>query len=258
MNIIDEKLVFGSMTMNNVPKTLIVHHLGAEGVNWTVQAIHNMHRTQNLWAGIGYHYYIRLNGHIYKGRPDRAIGAHTQGANANALGIAFEGDYSKRKNMPAEQYNAWVYLKKYLTNIYGAMPTYGHREKSPSECPGEYFPLDRVKTIVETKLGWIQNSTGWRYCTDPIDQTYITNCWKEIDGEWYSFDSQGYARCNKWIQYKGKWYWLNNDCKMVKSKWEWIDGECYCFDDSGALYVDCITPDGYKVDKTGAWVYIKK
>lgn len=44
------------------------------------------------------------------------------------------------------------------------------------------------------------------------------------------------------------------------SKWQWIDGnndgiaESYYFNHEGYLYVDTITPDGYQVDKIGAWI----
>ena len=85
MNIIDENLSFGTMNMNNYPAMVIVHHLEAEGVNWTVEMIHNMYKTEKSWAGIGYHYYIRLDGTVYKGRPDNAIGAHCQGCNTNTF-----------------------------------------------------------------------------------------------------------------------------------------------------------------------------
>jgi len=41
MNIIDKNLSFGSMNVSNEPNMLIVHHLEAEGPNWTVEQIHN-------------------------------------------------------------------------------------------------------------------------------------------------------------------------------------------------------------------------
>ena len=54
MNIIDKNLSFGSMIMTNKPNMLIVHHLEAEGPNWTVEQIHHMHQTepQFMFAGI--------------------------------------------------------------------------------------------------------------------------------------------------------------------------------------------------------------
>ena len=257
MNIINTGLNFGDMNWNNHPAMLIVHHLEAEGSNWTIETIHNMHIQEHGWAGIGYHYYIRLDGSIYKGRPDAAIGAHCQGCNTNTLGISFEGNYDIRSEMPTAQYEAWCELKQYLCSQYGNMPVFGHKEKGSSECPGALFPLDRVKLANQTlsrKQGWNENSTGWWYCTDVDNGYYYKSVWRLIDGEWYSFDDDGYARTNYWIQDGGKWYWLRDNCMMAKACWMWIHGECYCFAADGSLYVGCTTPDGYKVDNTGAWI----
>jgi len=103
-------------------------------------------------------------------------------------------------------------------------------------------------------VGWNKDATGYWYSPNPIAKTYYKDSWQQIDEEWYSFDDKGYARKSVWLQDGGKWYWLKDSCKMAKSEWLWIDGECYCFDVHGALYVDCTTPNGYKVDETGAWV----
>ncbi|WP_238917273.1 N-acetylmuramoyl-L-alanine amidase [Clostridium sp. YIM B02555] len=257
MNIIDVGLSFGEMNMNNHPSMLIVHHLEAEGINWTVEQIHNMHKNENGWAGIGYHYYIRLDGSVYKGRPDEAIGAHCQGCNTNTLGVSFEGDYGNRIQMPDAQFAAWCELKEYLCNMYGNMPVFGHREKGSSECPGAHFPLEMVREAnfaPSLKLGWNQNKTGWWYCTDTANGYYYKNAWKQINGEWYYFDNDGYAMCNAWIKWQDKWYRLRDNCMMAKKQWLWVEGECYCFDDTGAMYENCTTPDGYRVDETGAWI----
>ena len=110
------------------------------------------------------------------------------------------------------------------------------------------------QTIESTKykIGWNENSTGWFYAYDGNNCYY--NDWKKINGEWYSFDSQGYARKSCWLQDKGVWYYLKDNCVMAHNEWLWIDGECYCFSSQGVLYVDCITPDGYPVDESGAWI----
>lgn len=257
MNIIDKNLSFGTMNMNNNPSMLIAHHLEAEGPNWTVEMIHAMHKNENGWAGIGYHYYIRLDGSIYKGRPDNAIGSHCKGANTNTLGVSFEGNYDNRTEMPIEQYKAWCELKTYLCSQYGNMPVFGHREKGSSECPGANFPLDNVKNANITNLhkqGWNQNSKGWWYCTSLENGYYYKSVWKFIDGEWYSFNDEGYAKESEWELYKGKWYYLKENCMMAKNQWLWVDGECYCFNKDGAMYENCITADGYRVDETGAWI----
>ena len=121
-----------------------------------------------------------------------------------------------------------------------------------SNIPKDYSSSS--STTSTWKLGWNQNSTGWWYCTDTANKYYYKDVWQKIEGEWYSFDAEGYARQSVWLQDQRKWYYLKESCKMAKSEWLWIDGECYCFSDQGALYVGTVTPDGYKVDETGAWV----
>ena len=58
----------------------------------------------------------------------------------------------------------------------------------------------------------------------------------------------------------GKWWYNNQDGTYAKNGWSWIDGdddgvaECYYFDSNGWLVTGRQTPDGYTVNKNGAWV----
>jgi N-acetylmuramoyl-L-alanine amidase len=47
----------------------------------------------------------------------------------------------------------------------------------------------------EWKNGWNKNEVGWWYCLSVENKSYYTSKdgWQEIDGEWYIFDSRGYA-----------------------------------------------------------------
>lgn len=221
MNIIDVGLKYGNMTYGNVPKMLIVHHIEAEGSNWTVQKLHDMHVKENGWSAIGYHYYIRLDGTVYKGRPDSAIGAHCQGCNTNTLGIAFEGNYDKRKEMPNVQYNAWYELKQYLIDKYGNMPIYGHREKGSSECPGKYFPLDKVKNgIVDNKKGYVitnylPNGYQGNNSFVGVDADYILQYFKDVrcyfrgdeKGVWIETQELPYSKCEELKKILGSWFY---------------------------------------------------
>lgn len=74
---------------------------------------------------------------------------------------------------------------------------------------------------------WKQDSTGW-WNTEGSSWSVG---WKEIDGEWYYFDSNGYMKTG-WIQYDGKWYYLYSSGAMAKNT----------------------TIDGYTVDSNGAWI----
>ena len=40
---------------------------------------------------------------------------------------------------------------------------------------------------------------------------------------------------------------------MAANQWLQVDGEFYYFGDKGGMYANCFTPDGYWVDKSGAW-----
>ncbi|MDM8130090.1 peptidoglycan recognition protein family protein [Clostridium butyricum] len=200
MNIIDVGLTYGNMTYGNVPQSLIVHHIEAEGVNWTVQMIHNMHRNENGWAAIGYHYYVRLDGSIYRGRPDNAIGAHCQGSNTNTLGIAFEGNYDKRTEMPDAQYNAWCELKAYLINKYGSIPVYGHKEKGSSECPGAYFPLDKVK------LGKASETTKYYVVSD-----YLPGAYSNYDGVDINYVLSYFTSIKCYVRGNSKGIWIETE-----------------------------------------------
>ena len=156
----------GSLSYTNKPKRIILHH--AEDSICTVQQIHSWH-LGNGWTGIGYHFFVRKDGTIYRGRPENAIGAHVSGANTNTLGICAEGSYMT-EIMPTAQLNAIKWLIQYLDNKYGQLPIYGHREVGSSNCPGTNYPLAELKArkgIVQTETK-VENVV---VTTHPITET---------------------------------------------------------------------------------------
>lgn len=52
------------------------------------------------------------------------------------------------------------------------------------------------------------------------------------------------------IDYKYK----NDDGTYATGTWQWIDGKSYYFDGNGYMLHDTVTPDGYQVNASGAWV----
>ena len=105
------------------------------------------------------------------------------------------------------------------------------------------------------KLGWNKDNIGWWYCTDVENKYYYTSKdgWKQIDGEWYIFDSRGYAYHNSWYKSGSYWYYLKESCQMARNEWLCINDDFYYFGDKGGMYSNCYTPDGYWVDKDGSW-----
>ena len=75
MTIFDETYTWnGNLTWRNQTTHAILHHAAMSKA--TAQDIHRIHRA-NGWVGIGYHYFVRKDGLIYRGRPEGAYGAHT-------------------------------------------------------------------------------------------------------------------------------------------------------------------------------------
>lgn len=101
----------------------------------------------------------------------------------------------------------------------------------------------------EWKAGWNKSDVGWWFCTSVEDKCCYTSKdgWQEIDGDWYIFDSRGYALQNSWYHDEGDkfWYYLDDECKMVrgskeKALWKCINGKCYAFGEDGKMYCDCV------------------
>lgn len=71
-----------------------------------IRAIH----VKKGWSDIGYHYFIRRDGSVEKGRLDDKQGAHVKGHNKDNLGICLAGgvdDHGKAEaNYTDAQYNA--------------------------------------------------------------------------------------------------------------------------------------------------------
>ncbi|MDO4789240.1 MAG: hypothetical protein Q4A19_08800 [Johnsonella sp.] len=69
-------------------------------------------------------------------------------------------------------------------------------------------------------------------------------------GWWYELE-EGKKAKSQWIQdTDGSWYYFSKEGFMMADIWV---GNYY-LGPSGAMLTNTITPDGYKVDETGAWV----
>lgn len=121
--------------------SIILHHAAAKVC--TAQQVDNWHKG-NGWTGIGYHFFIRKDGTIYRGRPEWAIGAHASGHNSNTIGVCVEGDYSVEKTMPEAQKNSVKELLLYLKGKYPQTDLKGHRDVGATGCPGDYYPMSEM------------------------------------------------------------------------------------------------------------------
>jgi N-acetylmuramoyl-L-alanine amidase len=104
--------------------------------------IRKWHKAQG-WSDIGYHFVIRRNGKIEKGRAVDAVGAHVAGFNASSVGICMVGGVSQKdftkaeNNFTKEQFNALMALLVQLCVRYPKAKVRGHRDfpKVAKACP---------------------------------------------------------------------------------------------------------------------------
>lgn len=88
-NIIETNLEFGKLYARECTDMLVIHHTGnAVDDDMSARQIHRSHKN-NGWTGIGYHYVVRKDGSIERGRPHWSVGAHA---------------YPKRRKTPSFSY----------------------------------------------------------------------------------------------------------------------------------------------------------
>lgn len=144
MNIIEKNYKWAMpLSKRATTDLLILHHAAA--ASCTAEDVHRWH-VGNGWAGIGYHYLVRKDGTIYRGRPEDTVGAHAYGANSHSIGVCFEGNYEVEAEMPAAQLAAGQALVADIKRRWGITKVIGHKDVagSTTDCPGKYFPLAAI------------------------------------------------------------------------------------------------------------------
>lgn len=149
LEIIETKFeVVGSLAKRNTINMIILHH--ADASKCSVEDINRWH-IQRGYSCIGYQYFVRKDGSIYKGRPDNVIGAHAKGFNSTSIGVCFEGRYM-REIMPEAQINAGRELVAYLKKKYNINKVLKHKDVNSTDCPGDLFPFDQIVMGIKENL----------------------------------------------------------------------------------------------------------
>ena len=132
-------LSFRSLTNREQTDVIILHHIGNTNADVSAATVHQWHLA-NGWAGIGYHYLIRKDGTIERGRPRDTVGAHCYGENWHSVGVNIVGNFGTNEPTAA-QIEAAERLVAALCRLYGLRPSgatiKGHRDFNATACPGE-------------------------------------------------------------------------------------------------------------------------
>jgi hypothetical protein len=133
------------MKVRTETNKIILHHT-LTTCDVGVKQIREWHKARG-WDDIGYHYVIRKDGSIEEGRELKYEGAHAKGRNADSIGIALAGDFSKQIPLPA-QLEALDALISSLSILYDlGVYDYGvgfydivqYHRTGVNACPGKLF-----------------------------------------------------------------------------------------------------------------------
>lgn len=139
--------------------SIIIHCSATKtGQDFSAADIDHWHR-QRGFNGIGYHYVIRLNGEIEKGRDIALAGAHCKGWNERSIGICYIGGLDE-SNRPADtrttaQKRVLYQLVMDLQRQYSILQVLGHRDTSPDLNndgiiePNEYIKSCPCFSVIE-------------------------------------------------------------------------------------------------------------
>lgn len=181
LNIIEKTYKLnGSLSIRAKTERIILHH--ADASSCTADDIDRWHKN-NGWTCIGYHFFVRKDGSIYRGRQENTKGAHAGNSNTNSIGICFEGRY-ETEQMPDIQVEAGKELVAYLKNKYNISKVQKHSDVCSTSCPGENFRFEEIangqvdnsveeNNNTDNKIENIQSTLNSRYMLNiAVDNIY--------------------------------------------------------------------------------------
>lgn len=121
----------------------IVIHCSATPPSMDVDAamVRGWHVNERKWSDIGYHYFIKRDGTIEKGRSLTRSGAHVKGWNKTSVGVCYAGGVDEngkpQDNRTAEQTRSLMMIAKTLEKRFEGAKVLGHRdfEGVAKACP---------------------------------------------------------------------------------------------------------------------------
>ncbi len=142
-------------------KRIFVHCTATrEGQDIDAATIRRWHKNQG-WSDIGYHFVVRLDGEIEKGRAENRIGSHVRGFNRGSIGVVYVGGLDAqgkpKDTRTVEQTQSLHKLITALLEAYPGAEVLGHRDASPdTDGDGKVEPHEWLKACpsFDVKKWW--------------------------------------------------------------------------------------------------------
>lgn len=126
--------------MRKIDKIIIHCAATKPSMDIGVKEIDGWHK-QRGWKGIGYHYVIRRDGRVEKGRNNAEVGAHATNHNQTSIGICLVGGIDNQgkpeSNYTSAQWAALLDLVKTVKGAYNVRSEniIGHNQVAKKACP---------------------------------------------------------------------------------------------------------------------------
>ena len=120
---------------------IVIHHSGVTGgptgVN-AVRAFERHHMTTRGWSSIAYNWLVDVDGTIYEGRRDGAVGGATRNWNFRTVAVSYVGDGHQALSLEAQQGFRTV-IDEVQHRYGGGVWIKGHRDLASTSCPGNWL-----------------------------------------------------------------------------------------------------------------------
>lgn len=176
-------------------------------------------------------------------------------------GYQNEVSYSKILGTDSEKYTtvSCSHFSSFVLEFVDSIPTKDNNGSSSGS--------GRDSKAVAKKGSWQQDAKGWWFRKN--DGSWPRSKWLECEwngvSSWYHFNTEGYLEAGWFTDTDGQKYFLHDqhDGKFgyMYTGWNQISGSWYYFNtetkdgrSKGSLFVNGLTPDGYRVGADGVWV----
>ncbi|NP_001243949.1 peptidoglycan recognition protein precursor [Bombyx mori] len=114
-----------------------------------------VHQVTNGWEDIGYSFAVGGEGTVFEGRGWSSIGAHAFGVNTRSIGILLIGDFITNQPPQAQLQSVKDLIEAgvRLGHIRSDYKLIGHRQVTPTECPGQRL-FDEISKWDHFSLNW--------------------------------------------------------------------------------------------------------
>ena len=153
--------------MSNLPiKRLVIHCTATKG-DCSAATIRKWHLAKG-WRDIGYHYVVRTDGSVEKGRAENVVGSQVAGWNQGSIAIVWSGgigqDGKPTDNRTAAQKATIARLAKDIATRHKltAKQIMGHRDLSPDKDkdgvvePHEWLKACPCFDVSKERDGWLK------------------------------------------------------------------------------------------------------